>query len=170
MGVRVPLEQCSSPTITPPQPLPIEGRGFYRAHMTAPLYTRDILRLASAIPHLAAFDAVGGVELRSPTCGSRVRVAAAMDGDRVAAVSQAVEACAFGQAAAALMGAEAHGTTADDVRAAVSGIEAWLAGDDGAVTAWPGLGVLDPARSRAGRHGAILLPFRALLAAIERAR
>ena len=139
--------------------------------MTAPLYTRDILRLASAIPHLAAFDAVDGVELRSPTCGSRVRLAVRLDDQqRVASLQQAVEACAFGQAAAALMGAEAHGTTADEVRAAIKGIEAWLAGDDGAVTAWPGLAVLDPARSRAGRHGAILLPFRALLAAIEQAR
>jgi len=30
--------------------------------------------------------------------------------------------------------------------------------------------VLEPARPRKGRHGAILLPFRALLAAIEAAR
>ena len=138
--------------------------------MTAPLYTRDILRLASAIPHLARFEEVDGVELRSPTCGSRVRVAVAMEGDRVAGWRQAVEACAFGQAAAALMGAGVQGKTAEDVRAAIVGIEAWLGGDDGAVTAWPGLAVLDPARSRTGRHGAILLPFRALLAAIEGVR
>ena len=138
--------------------------------MTAPIYTRDILRLASAIPYLAAFDAVDGVELRSPTCGSRVRVAVAMDGDRVAEVSQAVEACAFGQASAALMGQAAIGKNVTEVQTATKGIEAWLAGDDGAVTAWPGLSVLDPARSRAARHGAILLPFRALLAAIEQAR
>ena len=138
--------------------------------MTAPLYTRDILRLAAAIPHLVRFEAVDGAELRSPTCGARVRVAVVMAGGRVAEFSQAVEACAFGQASAALMGAAALGTTADDVRAAIDGIAAWLAGDDGAVTAWPGLAVLDPARSRTGRHGAILLPFRALLAAIEAPR
>ena len=138
--------------------------------MTAPLYTRDILRLAAAIPQLARFEDVDGVELRSPTCGAKVRVAVAMDGDRVSSIQQAVEACAFGQASAALMGAAALGTTADDVRAAIDGIAAWLAGDDGAVTAWPGLAVLDPARSRTGRHGAILLPFRALLAAIEAPR
>ena len=35
---------------------------------------------------------------------------------------------------------------------------------------WPGLDALAPARSRKSRHGAILLPFRALLAAIEAAR
>ncbi len=138
--------------------------------MTKPLYTRDILRLAAAIPHLARFDELeDATERRSPTCGSRVRVAVTMDGDRVASLRQAVEACAFGQASAALMGAEARGRNADEFRAAIDGIAAWLGGDDEAVAAWPGLAVLDPARSRTGRHGAILLPFRALLAAIEKA-
>ncbi len=89
---------------------------------------------------------------------------------RVAAVSQRVEACAFGQAAAALMIGGASGKSTDEVRAALAGIEHWLNGDDAAVTAWPGLNVLDPARSRVGRHGAILLPFQALLAAIEAAQ
>ena len=143
------------------------------AGVSGPLYTRDILRLAASIPHVVRFEALeGAIELRSPTCGSRVRVAVAMamDGDRVASLQQAVEACAFGQAAAALMGAAAQGKTADDVRTAIDGVAAWLGGDDGAVTAWPGLAVLDPARSRAGRHGAILLPFRALLAAIKEPR
>jgi hypothetical protein len=36
--------------------------------------------------------------------------------------------------------------------------------------AWPGLEALAPARSRKSRHGAILLPFRALLAAMRAAR
>ena len=140
------------------------------ADVSGPLYTRDILRLAAAIPHLAGFDAIDGVEVRSPRCGSRVRVSVTMDGNRVAGLRQAVEACAFGQASAALMGAKALGTTEAEVRAAMDGVAAWLGGDDGAVTAWPGLAVLDPARSRTGRHGAILLPFRALLAAIEAPR
>lgn len=141
------------------------------AGVSGPLYTREILRLAASIPHLVRLEELeGGTELRSPTCGSRVRVAVTMDGERVAGVSQAVEACAFGQASAALMGAEAQGKTAADARAAIDGIEAWLAGDDTAVTAWPNLTVLDPARARTARHGAILLPFRALLAAIERAQ
>ena len=110
------------------------------------------------------------MEVRSPTCGSRVRVAVAIDGDCIAGLQQAVEACAFGQASAALMGAAAQGRTAENVRTAIDGVAAWLGGDDGAVTAWPGLAALDPARSRTGRHGAILLPFRALLAAIEEPR
>ncbi len=139
--------------------------------MSAPLYTREILRLAASVPHLVRFDEVEGVELRSPTCGAKVRATVVLDeGGRVAALTQAVEACAFGQAAAALMGNNAIGKTDSGVRAAIDGVADWLGGDDDAVRSWPGLAVLEPARSRKGRHGAILLPFRALLAAIEAER
>ncbi|MGI8932115.1 MAG: iron-sulfur cluster assembly scaffold protein [Sphingomicrobium sp.] len=139
--------------------------------MGAPLYTRDILRLAASLgePHvLARVD--GEAERRSVTCGSRIWVGVAVDDGVVGAVSQRVEACAFGQAAAALMIAEAPGMSAADVRSALAGVERWLQGEDAAVAAWPGLSVLDPARSRVGRHQAILLPFSALLGAIEAAQ
>lgn len=137
--------------------------------MSGPLYTRDILRLAAAIPNLVKFDEIPeGIEVRSPTCGSRVKIAVMLDEDgRVASFSQAVEACAFGQASAALMGAAAKGMDRADLAEAMKAIEAWLGGDNASVTGWPGLAVLEPARARRGRHGAILLPFRALLAAFE---
>ncbi len=86
---------------------------------------------------------------------------------QVASLEQAVEACAFGQGAAALVGAGAIGLTGAEAAAALTGVERWL--DEDVAEPWPGLGVLDPARARRGRHGAILLPFRALVAAIEAA-
>ena len=139
--------------------------------MTAPLYTRDILRLAASLDEPSLLERVDGeAERRSLTCGSRVSVAVTVEGGWVSAVSQRVEACAFGQAAAALMLAGAVGRDEAGVRAALAGVERWLKGDDGAVAAWPGLGVLEPARSRIGRHGAILLPFQGLLGAVEAAR
>jgi len=140
--------------------------------VTAPLYTRDILRLAASIPFLEPIDdAHGAAERRSPTCGSRMRVAVRLDeAGRVAALSQRVEACAFGQASAALMGAGAIGRSEDELRAALRGIERWLGGDKEAVSSWSGLEVLDPARPKIGRHAAILLPFVTLLAAIDETR
>ena len=135
--------------------------------MTEPLYTRDILRLAASIPHLARFDGVDGPEVRSPTCGARMRATVVLDGEgRVTSLNQAVEACAFGQAAAALVGAHAIGRDAAEVRAALIATERWLAGVED-VEPWRGFAALEPARHRQGRHGAILLPFRALLAAID---
>ena len=140
--------------------------------MTAPLYTRDILRLAATIPFLERIDEPDGeAERRSPTCGSRMAVAVKLDEQgRIAALSQRVEACAFGQASAALMGAGAVGRSEADVRESMRGIERWLSGDDATAQSWPGLAVLDPARSRIGRHAAFLLPFVTLLAAIDEVR
>ena len=135
--------------------------------MTEPLYTRDILRLAASLEPAPPLDpADGRASLRSATCGARIEVAVRLGGDgRVSALTQKVEACGFGQASAALMGESAVGVDADEARFALAEVERWLAGGD--LPAWPGLSALEPARARAGRHGAILLPFRALLAAIE---
>ena len=140
--------------------------------MKEPPYTREILRLAASIPFLETFDELeGATERRSPTCGSRVRVAVEVDwAGRVSRFRQAVEACAYGQATAALVGGHAMGRSAEEVGAALAEVEAWLAGSGALPKAWPGLDVLEPARSRKGRHGAILLPFRTLLAAIEDAQ
>ena len=137
--------------------------------MSSPLYTREILRLATSIPHLAMLDASDGeAELRSPTCGSVVRAAVRVDDQgRVKTLGQSVEACAFGQASAALLGQHAIGRLRSEVAAALADLAAWLAGNRDDPGGWPGLDVLGPARSRHGRHGAILLPFRALLAAME---
>ena len=140
--------------------------------MKEPPYTREILRLAASIPCLERFeDLEGATEGRSKTCGSKMRIAVELDwAGRVRRFRQAVEACAYGQATAALMGGHAMGRSAEEVGAALAELEAWLAGKGGLPSAWPGLDVLEPARSRKGRHGAILLPFRTLLAAIWEAR
>ena len=140
--------------------------------MSEPLYTRDILRLASAIPHLGLLDDPDGTaDLRSATCGSRVVVTVKLDGQgRVAELGQNVSACAFGQASAALMAAHAIGKSNQQLNTALEAIENWLRHRVQAsplAPPWPGLETLEPARPKTGRHGAILLPFRALLAAVE---
>jgi NifU-like protein involved in Fe-S cluster formation len=137
-----------------------------------PLYTVDILRLAASIPHLSPIESPQGqAEVRSPTCGSIVGVDVKLDDNgQVAALGQQVKACAFGQASAALMGRHAIGRTESEVRDAVAALAAWLEGSRVDPGAWPGLEALSPARSRRARRGAMLLPFRALLAAIEDAK
>ena len=140
--------------------------------VSEPLYTRDILRLASEISYLGLLDDPdGSAELRSPTCGSRVQVTVNLDDrGRVLKLGQSVSACAFGQASAALMAANAIGRSRAEVEGALADLADWLAGEAATPGSWPGLAALAPARPKTGRHGAILLPFRALLAAIEAAR
>jgi NifU-like protein involved in Fe-S cluster formation len=137
--------------------------------MNAPLYTTEILRLAASLPEPQALDRVdGSAEERSPTCGSTVRTEVQVDREgRVVSLSQKVQACAFGQASAALLQTGALGRTRDDVSRATEELGAWLAGDRGDPGSWAGLETLTPARSRRSRHGAILLPFRALLSAMR---
>ena len=139
--------------------------------MNQPLYTLEILRLAAAIPHLDPLaDAQAKAEVRSPACGSKVSVSVRLDeAGRVDAISQTVEACAFGQASAAIMGGHAIGRNVEEVEAALNDYRDWLGGRSDGPGNWPGLEALTPARSKAGRHGAMLLPFRALLAAVQAA-
>ena len=139
--------------------------------MNAPLYTTEILRLAASLSDPRALDREDGkAELRSPTCGSRIMIAVQLDDERrVELVSQQVHACAFGQASAALVERHAIGRTHADVSDALIALSRWLAEEQDEAGDWPGLDTLEPARRRKARHGAILLPFRALLAAIETA-
>jgi NifU-like protein involved in Fe-S cluster formation len=137
--------------------------------LNAPLYTTEILRLAASLPEPATLDRVDGVaEQRSPTCGSTVRIELQLDEQgRVAALSQQVSACAFGQASAALLASGAPGRGPDELAEAIEQLSAWLAGEREDPGSWPGLSALAPARTRRSRHAAILLPFNALLAALR---
>jgi len=140
--------------------------------MNAPLYTTEILRLAASLsePHpLERED--GRAEMRSSTCGSRMTTVVQLDDEaRVVAMSQQVHACAFGQAAAAIVERGAVGRSRADVTEAHDHFLAWLDGAADDAGTWPGLAALAPARTRKGRHGAMLLPFRSLLAAMGAAR
>jgi NifU-like protein involved in Fe-S cluster formation len=137
------------------------------AVMNAPLYTIEILRLAGSLPDPVHLDRVDGMALlRSPTCGSTVQIEVQVEGGLVKAVSQQVSACAFGQASAALVAQNAPGRTRDEVAEALASLQGWLEGSRDEPGGW-GFDALAPARSRTSRHGAILLPLRALLAAIE---
>ena len=140
--------------------------------MSSPLYTTEILRLAASLsePHeLERED--GRAELRSPTCGSTISLAVQLDeGRRIERLSMQVHACAFGQASAALVERHSRGRTHDEVSDALLTLSRWLAADHEGEAMWPGMAALKPAQDRRARHGAILLPFRALLAAIESAR
>ena len=139
--------------------------------MSDPLYTTEILRLAASLDDPQTLEREDGrAELRSPTCGSRISLVVQLDdGRRVDRVSMQVHACAFGQASAALLAKHSRGRTHDEVARAMLAISHWLAGQDGD-GGWPGMVALAPARARQARHAAILLPFRALLGAMEDAR
>ena len=138
--------------------------------MNAPLYTTDIIRLAASLPEPQQLERVDGSSLqRSPTCGSTVATDVQLKDGHVEAISQTVSACAFGQASATLVAMQAPGRDRAYVEASLDQLAQWLAGSRDEPPDWPGYEALAPAQSRSGRHGAILLPLRALLAAMDSA-
>jgi NifU-like protein involved in Fe-S cluster formation len=139
--------------------------------VTRTLYNRDILRLATSIPHLARLEAAqASATRRSPVCGSEVTVDVIIGADgRIKAIGQEVRACALGQAAAALMGAHALGRTAEEIADARDALAGFLAGEADDPGAWPGLAVFRDARPFTARHASILLAFEAAAEAAARA-
>ena len=138
--------------------------------MTEPLYTTEILRLAASLSAPHPLDREDGrAEVRSPTCGSRIALTVQLDGERrVERVSMEVHACSFGQASAALVERHGVGRSHEEIAEALVELSRWLAEEQDEI-GWPGISALAPARPRRGRHGAILLPFRTLLAAMDAA-
>jgi len=136
--------------------------------MSAALYNRDILSLAVATADFPPLDAARHrVSARAPLCGSAIILDLDTDADgRVTGVGLHVEACALGQASAALLARHAPGQGVAEIRAARDAIAAWFRGE-GEAPAWPGFDLLAAARDYPARHGAILLPFDAAVAALE---
>lgn len=130
----------------------------------AALYTPEVLGLATT---LAAWRLDEDLPLRgrarSASCGSTLAVGIALDHQgRIARIGLAAQACAVGQAAAAIMAAQASGRSREDFAQAEAALAAWLAGE-GDLPDWPGLAPIVPARAFPARHGAILLGWRAVL-------
>jgi len=134
------------------------------------LYTPEVLALATA---LARWPLADDLPLRgaarSPACGSRIELGLALDADgRIERIGLRAQACAVGQASAAIFAAAAVGQTPASLTAALAAIEAWLRGTQG-LPDWPGLGAIAAAQAYPGRHGAILLPWKAALEALPTA-
>jgi NifU-like protein involved in Fe-S cluster formation len=144
---------------------------FYMPSMPGTLYNRDILRLAASIPHLRRLEAPqASIEKRAPICGSRVVVDLALDDEGgVVAIGQQVNACALGQASAALMGDHVIGRSPAEIETARVALAAYLAGKRADPGDWPGIDVLAVAQNYPARHGAILLPFEAVAEAAAKA-
>ena len=141
-----------------------------RGRVSSKLYTPQLLSLATG---LAAFplsdDLPLRAEERSRTCGSVIALGLALDDDGlVSGVGMRVSACAIGQASAALMAQAIRGDSPGGVRQTADGLERWLAGK-GELPHWPGIAALIPARDHPGRHGALLLPWKAACKALSQA-
>ena len=132
------------------------------------IYNKDVLRLAANIGGLEALEKPDATaSLRSPLCGSSIEIAITTEDDMITGYSHTIKACALGQASAAVMATAALGKTRDDIQDVRDQVEAMLIKD--AVPPegdWASLAALAAAKDAKPRHGAILLPFDAILKAM----
>lgn len=135
------------------------------------LYSARILALAADIPHAERLETPAATsKKRSPLCGSTVTVDLVTQDGKVTDFGQDVKACALGQAAASVVGANIIGRTRTEVEDARDALKAMLKAD-GPVPGAPfdGFEVLTPARDYKNRHASILLCLDATLEAFDMA-
>jgi len=136
------------------------------------IYSAKVLKLAANLPRsgrLAAPDA--SVEKVSKLCGSRVVVDLTLADGRVADFAQEVKACALGQAAASVLGANVVGATPEELEVARDQFRAMLkAGGPAPDGRFSDLSMLAPVKDYPARHTSTLLAFEAAAEAARAAQ
>jgi NifU-like protein involved in Fe-S cluster formation len=140
--------------------------------MDTALYNRDILRLATSLvagDRLA--DPDGSAEVRSPLCGSRIQADIVIDADgKLRDLALRANACALGQASAAILAQNGVGTAMTEVAKLRDDVAQALQRTGNMPSCWPELALLAAACDYPSRHAAILLPYDAILAAAMQAK
>lgn len=137
----------------------------------AKLYSPALLGLAASLARFPLTDDLPlRAEARSRSCGSVIALGLALAPDgTIARIGMKVSACAIGQASAAVLAEGAMNAAPEQVFATTDALAAWLAGEGALPTHWPGLEPLTPALAHPGRHGALLLPWKAACEALSQA-
>lgn len=136
------------------------------------LYSSRILALAANMPRagrLAAPDASS--EKTAKLCGSKIIVDVVVDDDgRVTDFAQDVKACALGQAAAAVLGANVIGASPAEIDAARDALYAMLKnGGPAPVGRFADLAMLAPVKDYPPRHASTMLAFEAASEGVRQA-
>ena len=135
------------------------------------LYSARVLALVADMPRTGRLPAPdASAERTAKLCGSRIHVDVTVDGDRVADFAQDVQACALGQAAAAVLGAHVVGASLSEIEMARDDLRAMLK-DQGPPPQgrFSDLAVLQPVKDYPARHASSLLAFEATAEAVRKA-
>ena len=128
------------------------------------IYSQRIMELAANSPRGARLkDPDATATAHSKLCGSTVTLDIKMAGDRITDYGQQVRACLLGQSSAAVVAANAVGSSAAELREVGRQMRAMLK-ENGAPPSgkWADLAALEPVREVKGRHASTLLVFDAL--------
>lgn len=137
--------------------------------MSDELYHQAILELAKRARQgrrLETPDASATVD--NPLCGDRVTLDLNLADGRVREVGQRVRGCLLCQAAAAAIEARAPGETPPALRQVAKELaDAIASAPEQTGDLWPELQVFAPVHAHRSRHDCVLLPFEALVKALD---
>lgn len=135
--------------------------------MLGTLYSSDILTLSATLTN-AALDVPDGSSRKvSKLCGSWVEVDVIMNGSVVQDAALRVQACALGQASAAILKEQIIGASLTELTAARDGLRAMLKDDANPPAGrFERLAMLEGVRAYPARHQSTMLAFEAAVAAV----
>lgn len=140
-------------------------------HVIDDLYSTKILRLAAEMPRAGRLAAPqASSEKVSKLCGSKVTVDLSVEDGRVSDFAQDVQACALGQASAAILGEHVMGATVEEIVSARDQLRAMLKANGPAPEGrFADLSVLEVVKDYPARHASTLLAFEAAAEAARQA-
>lgn len=133
------------------------------------LYNTDVLSLAANIAHVGALEAAdASVRKVSKLCGSWVEVDIKAAGGIITDFAIRLQACALGQASAAILAERAMGASLEELADARNALEAMLkTGGEAPSGRFEKLDLLKEVANYPARHTSTLLAFDAVVEALE---
>ena len=133
------------------------------------LYSREILRRTTQLQHLGRLaHPQASADRVAKLCGSTIHVDLDLDGETVGDFAMEVEACALGQAAAAILSQHVVGARVAEVRQARDAMRKMLKGEEADFPArFADLSILSAVRDYPARHASTLLALEATCDAID---
>jgi NifU-like protein involved in Fe-S cluster formation len=133
------------------------------------VYNKRILELAADIPRLGRLaQPQGSSTAHSRLCGSTITVDLNLEHGKVSDFAQELKACALGQASASILARHVVGATPEELRTVRETMRKMLK-ENGPPPGgrWADLAALEPVRDYKARHASTLLPFDAVVGALD---
>jgi NifU-like protein involved in Fe-S cluster formation len=139
--------------------------------MNTDLYNQQILDLCADVPRLGRLpDAHGSSTRYSKLCGSSITIDVKLEGGRISDFAMELEADALGKAAASFLARHVVGKNLNELKALCGTMHAMLESNGAPPEGeWADLKMFEGVRDYPARHASLLLPFEALVAAVEKA-
>ncbi len=139
--------------------------------MIEELYQKSLLRLAANATGDGRLESPDAEEtLDNPTCGDRITMQIRLIENDIAELKHQNRSCMLCQASASMIGEHAQGKTLEDILQTRENLQSMLQGTASPGTSeWKELEFFNVVAAHKSRHNCVLLPFDALIRALETA-